>query len=66
MLGDDGRGRFFTTEYTETVEPILKNTEKISVCSRVAAESRFSVYLSGKFSRRIFGEGGCNVGGNMI
>ena len=35
--------RIFTTEYTETVEPILKNTERSSVYS-VWERSDLSVY----------------------
>jgi hypothetical protein len=33
MLGDDGRGGIFTTEYTEAGKPYLKNTEMDSVYS---------------------------------
>ena len=39
--GTKGRGRFLTTEYTEAGKPYLKNTEKISVCSRVGAKRPF-------------------------
>ena len=45
------RVEILTTEYTEAGEPILKNTEKISVCS-VWERSDLSVKFSGKFSRR--------------
>ena len=37
------RGEILTTEYTEAGEPILKNTEKSSVCS-VWERSDLSVY----------------------
>ena len=54
-MGDE-RGRFLTTEYTEAVEPYLKNTEKISVCSVWERKRPFSVFC-GKFSRHFGLEG---------
>ena len=45
------RVEILTTEYTETVEPYLKNTERSSVYS-VWERSDLSVKFSGKFSRR--------------
>jgi hypothetical protein len=48
--GTKGRGGFLATEYTEAVKPILKNTEKISVCS-VWERSDLSVKFCGKKSR---------------
>ena len=43
-MGDE-RGRFLTTEYTEAVEPYLKNTEMDSVYSVWRLKAAFKCIL---------------------